>query len=212
MNPQEWMNIAATIQARWPNVDLPVSTLQQWGEDLQDLPANQVHATLDVLYRDGREFAPNAGIIRKRLTELVLDPPEWGQVLEQLREIERTHEVRATGELIEGEDGQDLALVDRPREQVLADAHPMVVAFREYLASQISVAADGGDEARLREKWKEFRRTAERRMSYIGIEPADLPALQRSPEHSLPRHAGDVFAEVRDSVVRRPELPEATDG
>jgi hypothetical protein len=209
LTPQEWLQIAATIQARWPNVELPVATLEQWGNDLADLPADQVAATVDVLYREGREFAPNAGIVRKRLVELLLDPPEWGEVLEQLRAIDRTPEAKATGEVIENENGADIGIVIRPRDDVVARTHPMVVAFREHLATSIEPGLspdDGSSEARLREKWVGFQRVATRRGSFEGIEAAGLPALERATNRRSLRSASDVFSEVRNQIAR-PALP-----
>jgi len=205
VTPQEWLNIAATIQARWPNVELPVATLQQWGNDLADLPADQVAATVDVLYREGREFAPNAGIVRKRLVELLIDPPEWGEVLEQLRAIDRTPEAKATGEVIEREDGADIGSVVRPRDDVLSRTHPMVVAFREHLATSIEAGLspdDGSSEARLREKWKGFQQVATRRGSFEGIEAAGLPALERATNRPALRSGAEVFADVRKQIAR----------
>lgn len=211
MNVNEWAQIAATIQARWPNVVLPDVTLQQWGEDLQDLPADQVAATVEVIYREGREFAPNGGIVRARLVELLLDPPEWGEVLEQLRAIQRTPEAKATGEVIESEEGADVGIVVRPRDDVLSRTHPMVVAFREHLATQVEagISDDGSSEARLREKWVGFTRAAKQRGTYVGIEPADLPALERVASRSAPRSAQDVFSSVREQIAR-PALTEGS--
>jgi hypothetical protein len=209
MTVQEWLQIAATIQARWPGVELPPATLEEWGRDLADLPADQVAATVDVLYREGREFAPHSGIIRKRLVELLLDPPEWGEVLEQLREIQRTPEAKATGELVASETGADIGVVVRPRDDVLSRTHPMVVAFREHLGSSIEPGLnpqDGSSEARLREKWNGFRQVATRRGSFEGIEAAGLPALERPRQRRELRSAGAVFADVR-SQIARPALP-----
>lgn len=213
MTAQEWLDIAATIQARWPNVELPVATLEQWGNDLLDLPADQVAATVDVMYREGREFAPNAGLIRKRLVELLLDPPEWGEVLEQLREVERSPPAKATGELIPREDGADIAVIAHPRDDVLSRTHPMVVAFYEHLGSSIPAGvnpADGSGEARLREKWVGFQRVATRRGSFEGIEPAGLPALERVSSRPQLRSASDVFANVREQIAR-PALTQGGD-
>lgn len=214
MNFQDWLQIAATIQARWPNIELPPATLEEWGRDLADLPADQVAATVDVLYREGREFAPHSGIVRNRLVELLIDPPEWGEVLEQLREIQRTPAAKATGELVESDHGADIAIVVRPRDDVLSRTHPMVVAFREHLATSIEAGlspTDGSGEARLREKWKEFRQVATRRGSFEGIEAAGLPAIERANRaQGQLRKASDVFADVRQQIAR-PALPAASD-
>lgn len=200
MIPSEWVQIAATIADRWPHAAADDATLRRWGADLSDLDAGQVAASIEALYRDGREFPPNPGVVRAKLTELALDVPEWSDVLRELRRaLSRPTRALRDGHH-EERDGVDVYVADEvnPRAEYLATVHPMVRAFHDSLdVGQLAGAereATGGDESRLREKWTAFARGIARDVRYQGIPDAGLPALKRANE---PHAIGAGVAAVR---------------
>jgi hypothetical protein len=186
MRPSEWLEIVAVIRDRWPHSDLPEGTIEQWGRDVADLPAEQVAAAVEALYRDGVKFAPNAAQIRTRVVELALSIPEWSYVLARLRHLLSKSEQR----WIDGE------AVDE-RAGALADEAPLI---REFVRSagwdQVSRGLDGGnEEARLREKFAAFCERAKREHLYRGIPSGGLRELRRI-ESGRPRELGEVVREV----------------
>lgn len=211
MKRPEWIAAVQELRALWPQAEIPDATIGAWYREVEDLPGEQVRAAIITFSRDGDEWPPSGGKIRKRVAQLALDIPDWGEVLEQLRLIQRTPAAMATGELIPQEGGADLAVIAHPRDGVIAHTHPMIVAFFLHLGSQIVAGVDprdGGNEARLREKWFDFQRKAERRMSYLGLESGDLQALKRlARQGKKPRDAGSVFGAIAGEIAR-PQLPE----
>jgi hypothetical protein len=201
----EWIGAVQTIRALWPNAEIPDVTIAAWYEEVADIELEHAVAAIRTFARDGAEWPPTGGKIRRRVAELLLDPPDWGEVLEQLRLIRRTPAAKATGKL-EEIDGHEVAEVVYPREDVIARTHPMIVAFFLHLGSQTVLQADptdGNSEARLRDKWREFRQTAERRLSYTGLDCGDLPALRRAVRQDRQlQPAGGVFAGIRKQIAR----------
>lgn len=79
MTKAEWLKLATEMQARWPNKEVPVESFEIWFGDLADLSAEQVHAGILALYRDGREWCPNGAQIRAKVSELDRDDPDHGE-------------------------------------------------------------------------------------------------------------------------------------
>lgn len=192
MNRAEWDLVAAEeILARWPHASLSDATLDAWFLDLSDLDAHQVTTAVRALGRDGREFAPNGAQIRNKVIELGVDAPEFAQVLVELRRL------FAAGYCYpEGQGGPDA----ERRRKLLERRPPLVQAFVGYLgASQLreGMTGDGGDEARLREKWTAFMRRGTRELAYRGLEPAGLPQLERiEASRDGPRQLGAAVKDV----------------
>lgn len=200
MTASEWMDIAATIRDRWPHATLPTETLSRWGQDLVDLPADHVGAAIEVLYREGREYAPHAGLIRHKLAELMLDVPDWGEALRQLRSIERTPIERAIDVSGPDDDEPRIEYV-RPRDVVLRESHPLVLSFREHLDQNelgLLVGPDphGSDEARARTKWEAFARRAHEIVNFKGIPDGGLAKLRRVQGPGELRPAGSAIRQV----------------
>lgn len=70
MTKHEWAAICADLQATWPGVELRPATVAIWWEDVAELDATVVRAALVSYRRDGREFPPTGGMLRKRAGEL----------------------------------------------------------------------------------------------------------------------------------------------
>lgn len=89
MTDREWDGIVAVITANWPHQLPPDEALAKWGQDLAEFPADQVLTTVEVLYRDGREFPPNGAQIRAKLFDLATDELDWSEAWELVREAGR---------------------------------------------------------------------------------------------------------------------------
>jgi hypothetical protein len=202
MTPSEWLEHAADIADRWPHAALPEATLTKWGADLADLDSAQVGAAIEALYRDGREYPPNPGVIRAKLAELKLDPPTWPEVYGSLQRIAKLPErMMANAREVE-EEGEIRVAYDevRPQDEAVAEAHPMLRAFIEEAGlDQVwqgaHPQASGSDEARLRDKWLAFARALIRDNAYHGMPDAGLPALRRVNRE--PRALGEGVGAVR---------------
>lgn len=198
MTREQWNDIAADeLLARWPHATLSDATLDAWYLDLEDLDPDQVTTAIRALGRDGREFAPNGAQVRNKVIELGVDAPEFAQVLVELRRL------FAAGYCYpEGQGGPD---AERRRE-LLERRPPLVQAFVGYLgASQLreGMTGEGGDEARLRQKWDAFMCRGTRELAYRGLEPAGLPQLERiEASRDGPRQLG---AAVKDVLTTHTE-------
>jgi hypothetical protein len=201
MKASEWLKIVGAIADRWPHASLPESTVTQWGRDLADLPGVQVAAGLESLYRDGREFPPNAGQIRQRVAELAVAAPDWHEAHEALHRIARLEEWTIGDSHEEERDGVPVVIVDsevRPRDDALAAAHPLVRAFYEAIGQAgVLAGTDGGnDEARLRQKWEAFVKRATRREAYRGIPAGGLRELEAI--EAEPRQLGEAVKQITE--------------
>lgn len=91
MTKQEWAAIVADIQATWPSIELKAPTVAIWFEDVEDLDAAPVAAAAVSYRREGAQFAPTGGMLRKRAAELAgtdtaADPDKgWALVQEAIR-------------------------------------------------------------------------------------------------------------------------------
>lgn len=89
MNEREWSGVVAVMTANWPHQLPPKESLAKWGRDLAEFPADQVLTTVEVLYREGREFPPNGAQIRAKLVDLASDELDWSEAWELVREAGR---------------------------------------------------------------------------------------------------------------------------
>lgn len=172
MTDQEWARVVARITMNWPHSLPPEGALAKWRLDLAGLPPAQVEAGVEAFAADGERFPPNGHMIRRKITELSIDLPEWATVIRLLDSIFAVPETCFR-------DGESV-----PMRQQAIDALPLPV--RAFVAriglEQINRGLDGGsEEARLREKWTAFCKRVERDSNYAAIEPAGLPALERGP-------------------------------
>jgi hypothetical protein len=203
MNASEWLQIAAVIADRWPHADLPDSTVQRYGDDLVDLEGPHVAAAVEVIYREGARFAPNAAQIRAKVIELALDAPAWSTVLAELRgevveHTQPTHpetcefdvcdgsgwlEVDGTSELYDVEAKPcecKVAHTERVRAH-RETRHALIRDFETAYGPQIADGLSGGrnGEAQVRTKWEEFCDRRHREIALKGMPDAGLPALAR---------------------------------
>lgn len=181
MKRSEWLGIVQRLRASWPHSPLPDETIAVWWEEVEDLPADQVASALRTFIREGREFAPTGGMLRKRVTELALDAPEWGRALASLERMADLPESMVAG-----------GARTHPRSDALAASPPVIQHFvREHGWEQIRAGlyGDGSDEARLRDKWRTFVARTERDGTLVGLPAADLRALERVASKPKPIRA-----------------------
>lgn len=219
MTEDEWLDIAEVISDKWPHSDLSRATALRWGRDLGDLDAGHVAVAVETLSRDGERFAPDSGLIRRRVVELSMDTPEWWKVLSELRggnhELpELCEKCNRTGWVVTASDeGADEAVPCECRIRRLSAAraakesrHPLIRAFVEELGErQIGEGLAGGnDEARLRQKWESFIAHKEQDATRLGLPSGGLPALER-----VNRDGPKTIGEIVNGVAR--ELEASTD-
>lgn len=205
MKASEWLRCAATIKETWPHSPVPDDTLRAWGAQLEDLDGEHVRLAIAALARSGERFAPLPGLIRRKVLELTLDPPEFSEVLETLREVAALPQVDREWEEIEV-DGEWITrekINGHPRAEALAD-YPLVAKFVDTITwEQVRPAVDpaagvaGGDEARLRVKWESFVSRVVNDLSLEGLAPdSDLPALSRKHKRRAPRSMAEITAGI----------------
>jgi hypothetical protein len=86
MQRKELIELAQRVNATWPQAaaNLGDATLAVWWDTLKDVDLPLALAGVESLHREGKEFAPTAGMILKRTVELQLDPPDWADAAREL--------------------------------------------------------------------------------------------------------------------------------
>lgn len=79
MSRTGWVELVTEMQARWPNKEISDDSIAIWFDDLKHLPAEQVRAGIQALYRDGKEWCPNGAQILRKVSELDRDDPDYGE-------------------------------------------------------------------------------------------------------------------------------------
>jgi hypothetical protein len=204
------MNVAARLREVWPHSNLTADTLAGWGRDLEDLPGDRVAAAVEALVRDEREHAPHSGTIRAKVVDLALDPPEWAEVVAELRGetmvlpelgCVECHDQDVAG-FIESENG-DMGPCecrldrDNARKRHLVGRHPLILKFEALVGDRVGAVEEGGNaEARLRMTWESFIRRERRDAAYKGLPSAGLRTLERVNGTSSPKQLGDVIRQL----------------
>lgn len=190
MTAREWAPIVKAMAGRWPNVDWPrwaeEGALDQYLHDLHDLEHEQVSAAVAVLARDGREFPPTAGQIRRRAVELALDPPAWAECkLVVRRALGFSQRAYHDGEFHD------------ERQTRIGGEHPLIVAFVAHVgwdeAGRVC-SGDAADEAQVRVKWEQFVAHHVEGGTLAGLPAAGLARLERANRD--PRPVGEVLKQL----------------
>lgn len=190
MDESDWIGVVVGIRARWPHADLPDSTIAVWREAVKDLPVEQVMAAIEVIYRDGREFPPNGGQIRKKVMELRDDAPQWGEVWRWVRKAQMKAPAFA-GDT----DGRDPFLREK--------GHDLAADFMAHIGWPLPDEwTDDNLESRLRRKWEEWMRDRAEGRNLAGLPSAGLKRLERGDgPRKLPAGA------IADAIARDRGLP-----
>ena len=174
MNDREWDRVVALLAENWPHQLQPESALAKYRRDLDSFPASQVLVAIETFYRDGERFPPTGGVIRGRLADLITDAPEF---FEALRLIRRA--LHKPSDLIVEDDSEKGWHYSDERQAHLDQASPLIAAFVRQVGIDRIVLGDGGDEARLRNKYEAFIARNREQLLYGGLPAAGLPKLER---------------------------------
>lgn len=190
MTAAEFAPIVKAMIGRWPNVNWAKwradGVLDQYLADLADVEAGQVASAVAVLARDGREFPPTAGQIRRRAVELALDAPAWSDCKQVVRRA-MGYSSRA---FIRGEFHDE-------RQARLEREHPLIVGFVEHVgwdeAGRV-LSGESSDEAQVRVKWEQWVDHHVEGGTLAGLPDAGLKRLERANRE--PRPLADVLAQL----------------
>lgn len=181
MNRAEWSEIAGIMTANWPHQVIPDASLAKFYEDLRDLPAEQVHAGVEAVYRSGAAFPPNGAQIRRQIIDLNLDLPTWGEVWNQIM-----HAVGKFGTWNEDKAQDELGVF-----------HPLALQLvREVGFRSICLCEDPLTvlEAQCRRKWEQMTARVERDGMLTGLPSGGLRTLERV--NGGPRLLAEAMEEV----------------
>jgi hypothetical protein len=198
----EWRRVVKLLAENWSHQLQPESSLAKFRQELDEFSVAQVLVAVETLYRDGREFPPNAGHIRARLADLHFDAPPFYDALRMIRRAGHH-----PNDLIVEDDSEKGWHHEDRRMTFLEEKAPLLAGFVRAIGwDQISVG-DGGDEARLRGKYEDFVRRAREAMIYRGLPPAGLRKLERVENGELveyqPHKAIEPRAVISDGEVLR---------
>lgn len=167
MTEREWDGIVAVITANWPHQLPPDESLAKWGRDLAEFPAEQVLTTVEILYREAREFPPNGAQIRAKLIDLSSDDLDWSEAWELVREGGRAH----------GLGGRWSEALQFVEERSL----PVAIAAKRMGLSTV-FAYDVCNESTVRAQFRDtYREVVQRKRSgalYAGLPSAGLARLE----------------------------------
>lgn len=209
MTKAETSSLVAEMMRKWPHAAERLAGQDDgYAEALADIDAAHARAALEAWSRDGEKWPPSSGELRAKLVDLLLDVPEWWQVKAALTGVTPVPEgaPEMPEECPYGDCDGDGWVVDvdtntaspcrcRPERQAIRRArraqHPLVAEFIRRVGSREveDIEGDRTAEAQVREKWVAFVTGARRHLTYQGIEPAGLPALERVAS-SKPRQLG----------------------
>lgn len=202
MKQSEWVSdVVRRINANWPHQTVPDPALAKWYDDLREMEVRDVVAAVEALYRDGREFPPNGGMIRRKAVELAADAPEWAEVWLWVGRYIRTG---VTDPFYFQPNYAGRERPDHPthRARRLRDRMPpLASSFIEAVGDrQLREACEqdgGGGEARLREKWASWSRRFEREAGMRGLD-SGLAAVARV--NAAPARIGEAIMEIASNT------------
>lgn len=84
MEREEWIEVVKLLRAYWPQAALPDETIAVWFVDVEELEHEQVRAALHAFAREGREFPPTGGMLRKKALELArpIGAGNWSKAID----------------------------------------------------------------------------------------------------------------------------------
>lgn len=91
VRPSDALELVALIMERWTTLKLDRAQQVRYAEDLEGLDVVSARSAVDVIHRSGRQWAPNAGEVRREAARLELGAPDWTEVKRSL--IERSRQM-----------------------------------------------------------------------------------------------------------------------
>lgn len=162
MSPAEVQTLMRSVNARWPHHPLPPECFPAWLEDLGEKTYAEAAAAVVVLSREGREFPPTCGQVRKRVDELTLGAPTFDEAWREMRECMARY-------------GSNRSTTDLPFSNPLVRDLAQAMGWYEFgqtLAEDMPTFR-----AQARRMWETITARQYERLSFGDI-PADLPGLR----------------------------------
>jgi len=164
----EWIEVVQLMRALWPHSEIPDATISAWYEAVSDLPKDQVVVAVTAIGREGREFAPTGGMIRKWVLEARDDAPQWGPVWRAIFKAQ----------------AKAPALPDSPdlrADWLTENGFPLAAEFMEHIGWPPAEEWNEDNlESRLRRKWEEWLRDRAEGRILKGLPSVALARLERS--------------------------------
>lgn len=227
MTRADVLELIVTLAGRWPHEAARLSqegVQAEYLDALESVAPDLARAALDAWYRDGQKFSPNGAQLLGKLAELAIDAPDFGEVKAAIlgwRQADTSVEELASAACPHGLCGGDGMVLDfdtntayRCRcwpdrlaaKRARRARHPIVVEFLRYTDPREfgDLECDRIAEAQIRQKWEAFVRGITREITYHGIEPAGLPALERITSSTAAR----ARLSSRRTSHRGPRTPE----
>lgn len=183
MTWREFGEIGKTLMARWPEAavwKLPdgqkVEALRVYYGEIEDFDVETVVAVIGALAREGRDFMPPSGLLRRRVIEMQMDAPNWAEVYAALRSYSGRGSLIGPYARFDG---------NQTRLRAAREAmNPLVRAFIVYLGpAQLNENLNDRQhgEPRLREKWTAFVADARDSALLAGLPaPESLRRIRRA--------------------------------
>lgn len=189
MKASEWTHIVNRMVVAWPDRRWSNKTADLGGELLGPMDYQQVLSVVDSMIRDGRTFPPAPGELYKRVCDLSVDHPEWGEVWAEIsRAIDRfgSYAVLAEGKVVS-------ASVTYADEHIwstpLVEQVVRMVGWSELCTYDLDNQRTM--EAQCRNKYEALVERARQDRAWEGIPPAGLPRLEAiGDQKQLPKGRG----------------------
>lgn len=180
MTEAEFLQVMQEIESYWREEPVSPDEMAVYAKLLRREAHVAVLAAVQALAVGGQARMPTAGQIARKLVELKLDPPPWGDVMRIL-----IRAIQKGGPYIsipEGKGYEDRVEHD-DRKDFVARQHSLIQSFVamigwSYLAEWSS--ADRTAEAQLRQKWEAHVANAVESGVLAGIEGSGLARIERA--------------------------------
>lgn len=202
MRAQEFAaQVGPRLLRAWTNSRLEQpDVMTHYADVLQDLPMAHVIAAVTSYEAEGREFAPSAGALRKRVIEMQIDAPPWHGAWEWIRRLphagylDRTYyDPRREGPAAKGAEWHCWRIFEEMPAPVRAFCRQL---GRSQLVDNLFDQQNG--EARLREKYAKFLSECVQTEVLAQVEGADdLPRVERAK-----REQATTMGELMGAVVK----------
>jgi hypothetical protein len=183
MNRPEWIEVVKRYRANWPHAQIPDASIAKWYDDLAELPAEQVTAAVEAIYREGAEFPPNGAQVLAKVSEVERSDPDHGEAWRLAMEAVRrfgSYEPTAALEWLGERSAAVRVAVER-------------IGYRELC--HFNLADEATWRAQFREVYKAVVRSRKHDAAYASMGGMDPRQLRGGK----PKRIGDVLAEIPEA-------------
>ena len=196
MTTEEVGRLIRRVAEQWPGAEWDESAIQGLGKTLADVPGGHVNAALESYIAEGARFAPTAGQLWRRATEMRTNAPDWETAYAELRRLGKAGYMSP---YYGYENGSGYSATIERCTKVMKDWPDILRNFvqdmgRTQLVEDLTHTDNG--QARLREKYRVYVERAIVNIRLAGIEGADdLPRVQEA-RRQAPRHLGETVKRI----------------